>query len=156
MDGDRGAECKATKDARGSGGVNLRETCNWPTPQAHDAAPGDAKRVGRFGTKHGGRNLNDEACMVAAAGPPAPASPSTNGSRRDWSTPDAGMSRGVASPQYQQQRNKRAHGAPAIINEDVARVEGRTGSLNPRWVATLMGLPPDWLDGVSPDGDDAP
>jgi hypothetical protein len=32
----------------------------WPTPQAHDAAPGNPARVGRYGTKHGGRNLNDE------------------------------------------------------------------------------------------------
>jgi hypothetical protein len=31
----------------------------WPTPQAHDAHPGNPARVGRFGTKHGGRNLND-------------------------------------------------------------------------------------------------
>jgi len=31
----------------------------WPTPQAHDAAPGNASRVGRYGTEHGGRNLND-------------------------------------------------------------------------------------------------
>lgn len=31
-----------------------------PTPQAHDAAKGDPARVNRFGTEHGGRNLNDE------------------------------------------------------------------------------------------------
>jgi len=30
------------------------------TPQAHDSHIGKAERVGRFGTKHGGRNLNDE------------------------------------------------------------------------------------------------
>ena len=35
----------------------------WPTPQAHDAQKGNADRVGRFGTKHGGRNLNDEVLM---------------------------------------------------------------------------------------------
>lgn len=38
----------------------MAKTGMWPTPQAHDAAKGDAKRVGRYGTKHGGRNLNDE------------------------------------------------------------------------------------------------
>ena len=32
----------------------------WPTPQAHDQHQGNAERVGRFGTKHGGRNLTDE------------------------------------------------------------------------------------------------
>lgn len=40
----------------------------WATPTAHDSTPGDASRVGRFGTKHGGRNLNDEA--VATDGAP--------------------------------------------------------------------------------------
>lgn len=33
---------------------------DWPTPQAHDAKTGQAERVGRSGTEHGGRNLNDE------------------------------------------------------------------------------------------------
>jgi hypothetical protein len=32
----------------------------WATPQHHDAAAGDAARVGRFGTEAGGRNLTDE------------------------------------------------------------------------------------------------
>lgn len=31
----------------------------WPTPQAHDSVKGNPSRVGRYGTKHGGRNLND-------------------------------------------------------------------------------------------------
>jgi len=35
----------------------------WPTPQAHDAALGNPARVGRYGTKHGGRNLNDEVAL---------------------------------------------------------------------------------------------
>jgi hypothetical protein len=35
----------------------------WPTPQAHDSAKGNANRVGRFGSKHGGRNLNDWVAM---------------------------------------------------------------------------------------------
>ena len=30
-----------------------------PTPQSHDSLPGYAHRVNRYGTKHGGRNLND-------------------------------------------------------------------------------------------------
>jgi hypothetical protein len=44
----------------------------WPTPQAHDCHPGNPARVGRFGTKHGGRNLNDEVAMW-----PTP-------TKRDW------------------------------------------------------------------------
>ncbi len=35
----------------------------YPTPQAHDAGKGDPARVGRYGTKHGGRNLNDEVLL---------------------------------------------------------------------------------------------
>ena len=38
----------------------------WPTPQAHDAQKGNPDRVGRFGTKHGGRNLNDAAARWAS------------------------------------------------------------------------------------------
>jgi hypothetical protein len=45
-----------TDAARGDGGKGRL----WPTPQAHDAAKGNPERVGRFGTTHGGRNLNDE------------------------------------------------------------------------------------------------
>lgn len=37
-----------------------KQSSKWPTPQAHDCGKGHASRVGRFGTKHGGRNLNDE------------------------------------------------------------------------------------------------
>lgn len=42
--------------------IDLREFAirMYPTPQAHDAAKGSPDRVGRYGTKHGGRNLNDE------------------------------------------------------------------------------------------------
>ena len=36
---------------------------SWPTPQAHDSHKGDASRVGRFGTLHGARNLNDEVML---------------------------------------------------------------------------------------------
>jgi len=39
--------------------TSATESGFWPTPQAHDATKGYAKRVGRYGTKHGGRNLND-------------------------------------------------------------------------------------------------
>lgn len=33
---------------------------HWTTPQAHDVAPGNPARVGRYGTKHGGRDLTDQ------------------------------------------------------------------------------------------------
>jgi DNA (cytosine-5)-methyltransferase 1 len=37
----------------------------WPMPLAHDATRGYGSRVGRFGSKHGGRNLNDEVAACA-------------------------------------------------------------------------------------------
>ena len=39
--------------------LSLLDNTLWPTPQAHDAIPGNAARVGRYGTLHGGRDLND-------------------------------------------------------------------------------------------------
>ena len=36
----------------------------WTTPQTHDKSKPDSRRVGRYGTKHGGANLNDEAALV--------------------------------------------------------------------------------------------
>jgi hypothetical protein len=45
--------------------TSATESGFWPTPQAHDATKGYAKRVGRYGTKHGGRNLNDSAVSQA-------------------------------------------------------------------------------------------
>ena len=48
-------------------GLTLNQAVKlWPTPQAHDASKGYAERVGRYGTEHGARNLNDEA--VASTG----------------------------------------------------------------------------------------
>lgn len=55
---------------------------DWPTPMAHDVHPGDPERIGRFGTKAGGRNLTDEAT--------------------DWPTPTANDGKGSA--QVKQQR----------------------------------------------------
>jgi hypothetical protein len=79
----------------------------WTTPQAHDAAPGRAERIGRHGTKHGGRDLTDE---VAATEWPTPiASDGDKGPVRysrgnaglalavkEWPTPTAADSHGHA------------------------------------------------------------
>lgn len=43
--------------------VRVARQAMWPTPQAHDAQKGNPARVGRYGTRHGGRNLNDEVAM---------------------------------------------------------------------------------------------
>lgn len=48
-----------------------RQAVAWTTPQAHDVAMGDPKRIGRHGTKHGGRDLTDEAAAFAAGPTPS-------------------------------------------------------------------------------------
>lgn len=55
MDGDRGAESRATKDARGSGGVNLREAANWPTPTAQDCEQAGSPNAGHLTLTRAGR-----------------------------------------------------------------------------------------------------
>ena len=53
-------------DLRSTQGGNLsRDAAMWTTPQAHDGhGLADPARHGRFGTKHGGRNLPDHAAAV--------------------------------------------------------------------------------------------
>lgn len=61
---DFGDRASSNMKTGGRHSVNLRHLSKtWPTPQAHDAAKGNANRVGRFGTKAGGRNLNDEVML---------------------------------------------------------------------------------------------
>jgi hypothetical protein len=51
---------------RTSSGSLAKQAANpefWPTPQAHDVHPGRPERVGRHGTKYGGRDLTDWVAM---------------------------------------------------------------------------------------------
>ncbi len=137
---------------RSATGISLQTAVRqWPTPQAHDAAKGDARRVGRFGTKHGGRNLNDEVAMfptptVACA---TGGQTSRGGDRKNellltgfvkqFPTPKSRDGKG------QSQRGIHAQG-DALPNMD--RGDGAVigGSLNPTWVEWLMGWPLGWTD----------
>lgn len=71
------------KHTNGNGfGLTLSQAAKiagWTAPQAHDTGKPDAKRWRRYGTEHGGANLNDEAAMVELAGWAAPVVP--NGGR---------------------------------------------------------------------------
>lgn len=51
---------------------SLTRSVRMTTPQAHDAHPGRPERVGRFGTKAGGRNLNDEIALAKTVRAPTP------------------------------------------------------------------------------------
>jgi hypothetical protein len=93
----------------------------WPTPQHHDHHKGDPKRVGRFGTKHGGRNLNDEAALW-----PTPASTNPKGGTH-------GLDGGSRA------RKK----LRAMVGEEEQKAMS-SGSLNPTWVEWLMGFSLGW------------
>ncbi len=127
--------------SNGPSGNELGRAVNrefWPTPQAHDAAKGDPNRVGRFGTKHGGRNLNDE---VAAA-------------ERDASlTTEEGLEDFIIGRKFPTPRTPSAtgggtgldggSGARAMLSDE-DRAELCSGSLNSDWVEALMGWPKGW------------
>lgn len=104
----------------------------WQTPKARDVkgqsqrgihAPGDAL-------------MN----MVASVGPPAPASPSTDGKRRDWCTPTV-----VDQTNRQYQYSSGDRSKPVLTMPGQVRL-GSSGQLNPAWVTQLMGFPDGWLD----------
>jgi hypothetical protein len=98
----------------------------WPTPQAHDSHKGNAARVGRYGTKHGGRNLNDEVLMW-----PTP-------SARDWKDNPGAWMWNATNPDGTH-RNRTDQ-----LPRKVYAVEGTAqngGQLNPTWVEWLMGFP---------------
>ena len=102
---------------------------DWTTPQAHDSqGTPDAKRVGRYGTKHGGRNLPDD---VAA-----------------WPTPTNRDDRSIhASPETHDRNARPLSEVAGRVAQGNPSMNGKPrGCLNSRWVASLMGYPSDWCD----------
>ena len=60
-----GAACDGGSEGFGARGQAdrgdwSRKHTTWTTPQTHDVHPGNAARVRRYGTKHGGANLTDD------------------------------------------------------------------------------------------------
>lgn len=138
QDGERGAESAATKDARGSGGVNLREACNWQTPTSADGGS-----TSRGGDRKGELLLGGQV-------------------RQSWPTPtvaeagkiscrpnhgQVGLSNHPDVHGYSVDRpklNKSRAGQPDLARHST---NGKPrGSLNARWVLQLQGLPDGWLD----------
>jgi hypothetical protein len=116
----------------------------WPTLQVHDRHKGNAARVGRYGTKHGGRNLNDEVAMW-----PTPTASNTKAvhmrgadkgkkrkSRTYLPTPNATDYKGPSTRSAGKER--------PMCDDDLPTRVG--GQLNPTWVEWLMGWPQGWTD----------
>ena len=114
----------------------------WTTPQAHDAAGGDPKRVKRHGTKHGDANLADDVTLWA--------SPSAHDGRRPGS--DATSTQGTnlkrdaeawATPTSRDHKD-----VPTQTREDTAKhpTSSYLGLQAPR---SGIGGPPSWPAGPS-------
>lgn len=108
----------------------------WPTPQAHDAGRGNPSRVGRFGTQHGERNLNDEVALWPT--------PNTGGGGQ---RPPAGSRWVDRTTVYRPDGTKFAVGLATAVEKwptpDRAD-DPQRGLLNPRWVCRMMGMLEGW------------
>ena len=104
---------------------SLESQVMFPSPKASD---GRSKGTG--GTPDHGLDA------MARAGLLDQGSHSTSGKSRDWPTARAGGDTLVGGP------GKLAQ----LDGTELARGLGNRGSLNSRWVAQLMGYPPDWCD----------
>lgn len=116
QDAERGAESRSTKDARGSGGINLREACNWPTPRAEDS-----EQTGAHGSS---------ADTLTSAG-------------RSWNTHSAQDAKNATLPPSQINRDSVVG---QCLQAHTSTTGKPRGSLNPAWVSQLMGYPDGWLD----------
>ena len=141
--------------------VVTQDAANWPTPCAMEA-----EKAGLFDKGQMGQSLSAMANR-GELGLPAPANPSTDGSRQGlWVTPrTSGTSTrpNKTTPRQgltliEQAREQAQWGTPTARDHKSGRgneereykeltpmVERtQTGKLNPRWVETLMGLPVGW------------
>jgi hypothetical protein len=126
-------------------GARLRDAVttpvNWPTANARDW------KDSITGTHPPSRpNLSEQTlgqAVSVAHGLPAPANPSTDGSRQEsWATPRANK---VHPEITEDNRDHLANRNKSNLEEEIAGHCGKsTGKLNPRWVETLMGLPIGW------------
>jgi hypothetical protein len=114
---------------------------SWPTARVWDATK--ENRQIREDSQNG-------LTAVVLAGPPAPESRSTGGSRRDsWQTPTVtdGEGRPYTYPNGD-------HSVPflTLLGQANKGPHQNAGALNPDWVSCLMGFPVDWLHGIDAPG----
>jgi len=108
--------------------------CYWPTVQASEVRQGFQDRS--RGMK--GQQESLTTVVIKQAGPPVPASSSTDGSRPGlWATPQSRDHKGSHAESFDNpDRSKN-------LNDQMEKIQ-TNGKLNPRWVETLMGLPVGW------------
>lgn len=120
----------------------------WATPQAHDCHKGNPARVGRYGTKHGGRNLNDEVAKWPT--PTVCGNYNRKGASAKSGDGLATAVRMVPTPTCNDARNSTL--PPSQVDHDnlpgylLRSGEEAGGQLNPTWVEWLMGWPLGWTD----------
>lgn len=154
--GSRAGTPRASKDAKAHPGTSLTDAALglWARPQARDWKDSGPTQGNRKSP-----NIGTQATRLSCeAGPPDQASSSMSGKRRDsWPTPNAMDSMDAKSemtPEQFDQREVEKKAANPKLNElqralavEAKRGTNSRGSLNPAWVANLMGLPDGWLDG---------
>lgn len=145
----------------------------WTTPQAHDCQGlPDANRVGRYGTKHGGKNLLDDVAILQtpSSGLAEAGARSRSGNRKgekllagqameSWPTPQTAdawvpthttentLRRGDPSGSIRSNSGNLAKEVAGLLAPASPSTSGKPrGSLNPAWVAQLMAVPDGWLD----------
>lgn len=146
-------------------------TRQWPTPRAEDSEQTGGHRgaadtltaAGRLWASPQARDWKDSGPQCA--GLLAPESPSTHGKPQDWPTPRTTDATGGPDTVRPDEMRKQGTGPDlkAVVNQEwptpranrhgAPDSHGKSpirGSLNPRWVAQLMGFPADWLDSPPP------
>jgi len=115
--------------------TNASGCSSWPTISVNESK-------NSVGGSQMERNSIPLGTMAAMHGPAAPASSSTDGSRREsWATPRAGKTTDE-NPETWAKRQAKGDVATMPLTAQVKNWSN--GRLNPRWCETLMNLPVGW------------
>lgn len=124
----------------------------WPTPTSRDHKDGSAEACANV-PENGllGRTIHRFSGPPSTAhGPAAPASRSTDGSRRElWATPVKQDLIGARNATSSRPENSKHHSGETLCDQTLPTRNGKvvgSAKLNPHWVMCLMGYPPLWAE----------